>query len=87
MDLAVDVSSLPHKEVIKQRVAMVMAAMGIPTGDMAGMGTQMLGPNGQPMPVGQAGPLNQQAQLSGPRQPTRGQQRAAQRPRAGGVPA
>lgn len=36
MDIAVDVSSIPQKDLIKRRVQLVMAAKGIPIGDDAG---------------------------------------------------
>lgn len=66
MDIIVDTSSIPHKDIVKQRTQALMAAMGIPVGD------QLLTPEGaaavvanqmeaaaagaQPQPGGKPGP-------------------------------
>lgn len=59
-DIAIDVSSVPQKETVKQRVQALMKAQGIPTGDdlldMApGSIPQILGPDGRPV-AGQGQP-------------------------------
>jgi hypothetical protein len=60
-DVAIEVSSLPHKEALKKRAEIMQAAMGLPTIAQLEMGNVpplAVGPDGQPMPAAQAGNIN-----------------------------
>ena len=62
-DVAIDISTLPHKDAIKKRLSILQASMGIPTIEQLETGAlppMMMGPDGQPMPAAQgaAGGLN-----------------------------
>jgi hypothetical protein len=60
MDIAVDLSSLPQKEIIKQRVNAILMSMGMPTADqlmaMQANGGGVPGAPGMPMPGRPGGP-------------------------------
>lgn len=60
-DVAIEVSSLPHKEALKKRAEIMQAALGLPTIDQleSGMVPPMaMGPDGRPVPAAQAGDMN-----------------------------
>lgn len=52
MDIAVDVSSIPQKELVKQRVKAFMQQQGIPTGDGVMTDPTQMPPEAIPAPVG-----------------------------------
>lgn len=55
-DVAVDISTLPHKDAIKKRLQIMQTAMGMPTIEQLEQGNMppmMMGPDGQPVPAAQ----------------------------------
>lgn len=60
-DVAIDISTLPHKEALKKRAEILMASMGLPTVEQLESGQMppmAVGPDGLPMPAAQTQGLN-----------------------------